>query len=90
MRFNIMPLSVSEVVTARQNRKMQQTQELEARIDLALSNTGAGEACAVDIENTIPPTVFDAVLADYRAAGWEVGVQVDFRGNRQITLTAPA
>lgn len=85
-----MPLSVTEVVEARQNRKMQSIQELEARIDLALSNAGAGEACTVDIENAVTPAVFDAVLADYRAVGWDVAVQVDFRGNRQITLTAPA
>lgn len=85
-----MPLSVSEVVEARHNRKMQQTQELESRIDAALANTGAGEASTIDVENTVPAAVFDTVVNDYRAVGWDVAVQTDFRGNRQITLTAPA
>lgn len=85
-----MPLSVLEVVEARQNRKMQNIHELEARVDAALANTGAGEACAIDIENTVSPAVFDTVVNDYRATGWDMAVQVDFRGNRQITLTAPA
>lgn len=85
-----MALSLNDVLAQRQARRAAKVTALETHIDEFLVDFLDADTCVVDVDNTVPPSIFNEVVSTYRNLLWHVDVQTDFRGNRQLVFTTPS